>query len=502
MLLAAVLSGCGPNSARVENEEDGSGLPLPWVQRAQTMPGPMPGLSLLQRVADGGPSAAGEGSTSDAGTSATTDADAGTRTDAGTGAGNDAGGIAGDAGLSAASDAGTSAVSDAGTSAASDAGMSAVSDAGASAASDAGTSPASDAGTSAVSDAGTSAVSDAGASAASDAGTGAVSDAGAIAASDGGPSAGGDAGASAASDAGMHAVSDAGTSAVSDAGASAASDGGPSAGSDAGTSTTNDAGASAASDAGTSTDAGERAGPLGAEISPHLALGIPDTSSVGNSTKWLLVRPQLATSYDTTRKVPNWTAWTLDVTNFGPATRATTFRIDPLLPTGTPQARDSDYTNSGFDRGHLCPSADRTSTDPDNDATFFLTNVVPQTHASNAGPWLDLEDEARTLANHGKRLVIIAGPIFGATTQTIGTGVFVPVSMFKVVVVLEGTPSPAAVTTSTLVYATIMPNTSVVSGSWRQWQVTIDDVEAQTGLDFLSDVDPAIQQVIERTRAP
>ena len=462
MLLAAVLSGCGPNSARVENEEDGSGLPLPWVQRAQTMPGPMPGLSLLQRVADGGPSAAGEGSTSDAGTSATTDADAGTRTDAGTGAGNDAGGIAGDAGLSAASDAGTSAVSDAGTSAASDAGMSAVSDAGASAASDAGTSPASDAGTSAVSDAGTSAVSDAGASAASDAGTGAVSDAGAI----------------------------------------AASDGGPSAGSDAGTSTTNDAGASAASDAGTSTDAGERAGPLGAEISPHLALGIPDTSSVGNSTKWLLVRPQLATSYDTTRKVPNWTAWTLDVTNFGPATRATTFRIDPLLPTGTPQARDSDYTNSGFDRGHLCPSADRTSTDPDNDATFFLTNVVPQTHASNAGPWLDLEDEARTLANHGKRLVIIAGPIFGATTQTIGTGVFVPVSMFKVVVVLEGTPSPAAVTTSTLVYATIMPNTSVVSGSWRQWQVTIDDVEAQTGLDFLSDVDPAIQQVIERTRAP
>ena len=454
MLLAAVLSGCGPNSARVENEEDGSGLPLPWVQRAQTMPGPMPGLSLLQRVADGGPSAAGEGSTSDAGTSATTDADAGTRTDAGTGAGNDAGGIAGDAGLSAASDAGTSAVSDAG------------------------------------------------ASAASDAGTGAVSDAGAIAASDGGPSAGGDAGASAASDAGMHAVSDAGTSAVSDAGASAASDGGPSAGSDAGTSTTNDAGASAASDAGTSTDAGERAGPLGAEISPHLALGIPDTSSVGNSTKWLLVRPQLATSYDTTRKVPNWTAWTLDVTNFGPATRATTFRIDPLLPTGTPQARDSDYTNSGFDRGHLCPSADRTSTDPDNDATFFLTNVVPQTHASNAGPWLDLEDEARTLANHGKRLVIIAGPIFGATTQTIGTGVFVPVSMFKVVVVLEGTPSPAAVTTSTLVYATIMPNTSVVSGSWRQWQVTIDDVEAQTGLDFLSDVDPAIQQVIERTRAP
>lgn len=53
--------------------------------------------------------------------------------------------------------------------------------------------------------------------------------------------------------------------------------------------------------------------------------------------------------------------------------------------------------------------------------------------------------------------------------------------------------TPRAVTTSTLVYATIIPNSSVVSGAWRQWQVTID---------FLSDVDPAIQAVVERTRAP
>lgn len=95
------------------------------------------------------------------------------------------------------------------------------------------------------------------------------------------------------------------------------------------------------------------------------------------------------------------------------------------------QARDSDYTNSGFDRGHLCPSADRTITDPDNDATFVLTNVVPQTHASNAGP--SLEDEARQLATAGKHLWIIEGPLYGATQQNIGTGVAVPVSMFKVV---------------------------------------------------------------------
>lgn len=484
MLIAAALSACGPNSARVEHEEDGSGLPLPWVQRAQTVSGPMPVMSMMQMAIDGG-----SFTTSDAG-DVTSDAGHGPATDGGTSTAGDAGTTAeNDAGTSTAGDAGTTAESDAGTDSASDAGTGA----GASSGNDGGTSTSGDGGTSAANDAGTSTASDAGTSA----GTSSGNDAGTGTASDAGSSAG----TSTAGDAGASAGNDAGTSTAIDAGTGSAGDSGTSLTGDAGTSTVSDAGAGITSDAGT--DAGvEHAGPRGAEISPHLALGIPDTSSVGNTTRWLLVRPQLATSYDTTRKVPNWTAWTLDVTNFGPATRATTFRIDPLLPTGTPQARDSDYTNSGFDRGHLCPSADRTSTDPDNDATFFLTNVVPQTHASNAGPWLDLEDEARTLANQGKRLVIIAGPIFGATTQTIGTGVHVPVSMFKVVVVLEGAPAPAAVTTSTLVYATIIPNSSVVSGAWRQWQVTIDDVEAHTGLDFLSDVDPAIQAAVERTRAP
>ncbi|MFT3713071.1 MAG: DNA/RNA non-specific endonuclease [Archangium sp.] len=262
---------------------------------------------------------------------------------------------------------------------------------------------------------------------------------------------------------------------------------------DAGVAEEVDAGVAEEVDAGVWTPSG----PLGASISPHLGLGIPDDSSVGRADRWLLVRPQFVTSYDTAHKVPNWSAWKLDSSFFGPATRATSFRTDPLLGSAS-QARDSDYVGSGFDRGHLCPSADRTLTDADNDSTFFLTNVVPQTHASNAGPWLTLEDECRDRANEGKKLLIIAGPIFASNPQTIGTGVSVPVSMFKVVIVSTGeldaaTLDPAAVK----VYATIMPNTSVVTGSWRQWQVRIDDVEAATGLDFFSDVNPSVQAVLE-----
>jgi endonuclease G len=238
-------------------------------------------------------------------------------------------------------------------------------------------------------------------------------------------------------------------------------------------------------------------GPRGLDVSPHLALGLPDGSGVGQATHWLLLRAQYATSYDTTRKVPNWSSWTLETSDFGPATRATTFKIDPILPSTMPQAHDTDYRLSGFDRGHLCPSADRTATDADNDATFFLTNVVPQTHASNAGPWLDLEDESRQLATRGKHLLIIAGPIFAGATQSIGTGVQVPTAMFKVAVVVDGALTPENVSSSTRVYAAIIPNSTVVSGSWRQWQVTAREVEEQTGLDFLSDLPRSTQDLLE-----
>lgn len=256
-----------------------------------------------------------------------------------------------------------------------------------------------------------------------------------------------------------------------------------------------DAGTVVAADAGTV--APWDGGTNGLAVSAHLALGLPDNSSTGLNDRWLLVRPQYVVSYDSTRKTPRWSSWKLESSDFGSATRATTFRSDPLLPASVPQAKDSDYVGSGFDRGHLCPSADRTATDADNDATFFLTNVVPQTHTSNAGPWLDLEDEARTIANSGKRLIIIAGPIYGVTDQRIGTGVAVPLSMFKVAVVLEGAAAPSTVTNTTKVYAAIVPNASVLSGAWRTYQVTVDEVERQTGLDFLSDVAPALQATLE-----
>jgi endonuclease G len=475
-----MLAGCGPQLAVIEGDD----LPPPAQVGQPVLPAmPMRGPYEPMRVAPvGSPMWLAEPMLVQLAEAV----DAGEAPDAGESV---------DAGVSEPVDAGTSQASDAGNSLAVDAGSAQQNDAGSAQQIDAGTSQQNDAGSAPLCDAGTSQQNDAGSAQQIDAGSAQPSDAGSAQLIDGGSAQQIDAGTSQQNDAGIAPPSDAGSPQQSDAGTGSAPQ------NDAGSAPSSDAGSTQPSDAGTTdpTDAGAAwdGGTNGLAISVHLSLGVPDDSSVGVSTRWLLLRTQLATSYDTTRKVPRWSSWTLDATHFGTATRATSFRTDPQLPTGVPQARDSDYVNSGFDRGHLCPSADRTATDADNDATFFLTNVVPQTHTSNAGPWLDLEDEARAIARTGKKLVIIAGPIFGATQQSIGTGVQVPVSMFKVAVIIDGEYGPSSVTSSTKVYAAIVPNASVLSGAWRSYQVTIDEVERQTGLDFLSDVHPTLQAELE-----
>jgi len=205
------------------------------------------------------------------------------------------------------------------------------------------------------------------------------------------------------------------------------------------------------------------------------------------------------TSYDSARKNPRWTSWEVSSAWLGTAERSTTFRADPDLPSSLAQAASSDYSKSGYQQGHLCPSADRTSSDAVNEATFVFTNVVPQTAASNIGSWKSLETEERALVAAGDHVFVIAGPLYAAdaTEHTIGAGVAVPTSMFKVVVALHGDhPAAGDVTTSTRVIAVDIPNTNAVSGNYRNYRTTLGDLEKRTGFHLLSDVAPGVHEAL------
>jgi endonuclease G, mitochondrial len=238
----------------------------------------------------------------------------------------------------------------------------------------------------------------------------------------------------------------------------------------------------------------------GAEISVHTTLGLPTPASTGDPDDFLSVKNGYVISYNSGRKVPNWISWELNSSYLGNIDRQDDYRPDSTLPDDLPQASLDDYSGSGFDRGHMCPSGDRTLTTSGNSETFFLSNMVPQAANNNRGPWERLESESRSIANTGKELFIVSGGVFSAGSGTIGDGVSVPDDTFKVVVVLDSTGAgPGDVTEDTRVIGVMMPNSDSIDSDadWRDFRVSVDDIEAATGQDLLSDVDPAVQAVIE-----
>src|SRR4051812_48276265 len=242
-------------------------------------------------------------------------------------------------------------------------------------------------------------------------------------------------------------------------------------------------------------------GGTGAALSRHTTLGIPSPASTGDANNFLSVKSGYVLSYNGSRKVPNWVSWELNTSYLGSTDRQDDFRPDSTFPASEPQAALADYSGSGYDRGHMCPSADRTLTVAANSQTFFLTNMVPQAANNNQGPWATMENDLRAIVRTGKELFIISGGTFSASSNRIGSGVVVPDRTFKVVVVLDAVnQGPSSVTASTRVIGVMMPNENNLisrTADWHSFRVSVDSIEAATGENFLSDVDPAVQAVIE-----
>jgi endonuclease G len=238
--------------------------------------------------------------------------------------------------------------------------------------------------------------------------------------------------------------------------------------------------------------------PTAITSSIHLALGVPRASDPSDDE--LMVKPEYALGYSHARSAASWVSWELNASWLGDVRRHRGhFLPDDALPVGWYRVRHEDYSGSGFDRGHLVPSQDRTRTREANLATFLLTNVLPQAHELNAGAWLDLEAYCRRLATReGRELFVMAGGIFAAHPRTLGGGVSVPDAFFKIVVVLDPGQGARDVEMSTRVIAVILPNTArLPERGWAGYRTTVRAIERRTGYDFLPNVPVPIQRVIE-----
>ncbi|WP_299462474.1 DNA/RNA non-specific endonuclease [uncultured Microscilla sp.] len=247
---------------------------------------------------------------------------------------------------------------------------------------------------------------------------------------------------------------------------------------------------------------------VGESNSVHLTLGNPGKAKkdINAPNNYLIEKDQFVLSYNRDRGLANWVSWHLSPEWRGSADRQDDFRPDTDVPEAWYRVTQNDYRSSGFDRGHICPSADRTRSVSDNSATFVMTNMMPQAPNNNRETWRLLEEYGRDLITQGNEVYIISGAYGqggtgsnGGTTNTIAGGrVVVPSNTWKVIIVLpNGSDDVNRITKDTRIIAVDMPNTQNIEKDWGKYRVSIDDLEQKTNLDFLSKVAVDIQAVIE-----
>ncbi len=242
----------------------------------------------------------------------------------------------------------------------------------------------------------------------------------------------------------------------------------------------------------------------------NLLMGNPSgaQASMSFTTNYLIDQGYYVESYNSVKGEPNWVSWHLDASNITNATgRLDNFAGFNGLPSGWYAVQSNSYSGSGFDRGHNCPSADRTSSVNANSATFLMTNMIPQAPQNNQQTWANLENYLRDQVVAGYEVYIIMGSYgtggvgssSSATVNTINnTHVNVPSNVWKVAVVLPaGTGDLNRVTSSTRVIAVNTPNINSINSDWTKYIVTVRDIETATGYNLLSNLPQNVQDAIE-----
>lgn len=218
-----------------------------------------------------------------------------------------------------------------------------------------------------------------------------------------------------------------------------------------------------------------------------LQLEIPKTIRQRDET--IITHTGYTVSYNHHYKTPNWVAWELTrQETTGEEGRTNQFLPDPSLP--EPRVETSDYTHSGYDRGHMAPAADMKWSKQAMKESFYMSNICPQNRKLNRDDWGDLEEKCREWAKKYGRVYIACGPIYDkASPKRIGKHqVAVPDRFFKVVLIYNR-KNPIAMG--------FLFENKAHHQNLKNYMVKVDQVEEETGLDFFSKVPDEVENRIE-----
>jgi endonuclease G len=164
------------------------------------------------------------------------------------------------------------------------------------------------------------------------------------------------------------------------------------------------------------------------------------------------------------------------------------FKPDPAVSTGT--ALPSDYTRSGYDRGHLAPAGDFKFSQRIMKETFFMSNITPQTPEFNRGIWKELEELVRSWAIRDKGVYVITGAVLKPGLPTIGKAneVSVPEKFYKVILYCNK---------PTIRMIGFLLNNEASNEPLTRFVVPVDRIEQLTGIDFFPKIPDDLERKLE-----
>ena len=253
---------------------------------------------------------------------------------------------------------------------------------------------------------------------------------------------------------------------------------------------------------------------------PHLNDNVSATGTETNSQVVVKKTDDYGITYsvewDNGKVANRWTCYQLHEGNTLSATdRNDDFKADPEVVVSSTL---EDYRNSGFSRGHLCPSADRQCTVDQNKQTFFLTNMQPQWQEHNGGLWKNLEDLVRNFATddsktdaHCDTLYIVkAATITDKVTinDTEEDGIYADrciggdghtheliVPKYFYMALLHY--NKATDTYHAIAFWTLHEKAADKNKNYGDYAITIDELEKRTGIDFFCNLPDDVEKQVE-----
>lgn len=158
--------------------------------------------------------------------------------------------------------------------------------------------------------------------------------------------------------------------------------------------------------------------------------------AVAQDTKAVILQNEGCTiHYRNDLGCPVLVKWALNRNDIGSAKRKASWKFKTDRRAARPRVTSAMYTHSGYERGHMCPAADRSATTAQMRQTFIMTNVCPQLPRLNKGVWKQTETLARAVALSLGECSVYAAPLFlYPDTIKIAKGrISVPDAFFKTI---------------------------------------------------------------------